>query len=447
MSSIPTKLVVRNRAEGRRLEGVTAFGAVWLGQVFSLFGSHLAGFVLGVWVYQQTKSATDFSLIAFFTVLPEIVLSPVAGVFVDRWDRRRVMLAGALGSGLCAAALALLAITGRLRVWGVYPMVAAISSFQSVQFPALASSLTLLVPRPHLSRANGMVALGTSLAMVAAPLIAGLFLNSIGLGRVLLISVATYGFAVITLLMVRIARPRQEDGAENKPVSLLHEAAQGWLYLKARPELLALLLLFAITNFTTGIVQVLLTPLVLSFASPEALGGIMSAGGAGVMLASLVVSVWGGPRRKMRAIFGFSLLRGLILFLGVLQPEPLLIGVAAFTFLFCDPIIFTCSLTIWQTKISAEVQGRAFAIRRLVGWSSVPLAYLVAGPLADRVFEPLMAARGPLSQTVGGIIGTGAGRGIALLFIVLGVLTALTVAAGFRFRPLRELEERLPDAA
>jgi len=157
--------------------------------------------------------------------------------------------------------------------------------------------------------------------------------------------------------------------------------------------------------------------------------------------------VWGGPRRKMRAIFGFSLLRGLILFLGVLQPEPLLIGVAAFTFLFCDPIIFTCSLTIWQTKISAEVQGRAFAIRRLVGWSSVPLAYLVAGPLADRVFEPLMAARGPLSQTVGGIIGTGAGRGIALLFIVLGVLTALTVAAGFRFRPLRELEERLPDAA
>jgi MFS family permease len=418
-----------------------------MGQVFCLFGSHLASFVLGVWVYQRTKSATDFSLITFFSVIPEIALSPIAGVIVDRCDRHRVMLLGVLGGGVCAAAMALLAATGRLQIWEIYLLVAAISAFQSVQFPALASSITLLVPRRHLSRANGMVELGNSLAMVAAPLIAGVFLNFIGLSRVLLINVATYGFAIISLLMVRIARPEPESGVEKRRGSFWHEAIQGWKYVKGRRELMALLFLFAITNFTTGIVQVLLPPLVLSFASPEVLGMIMSAGGVGVVFGSLLVSVWGGPKRKVRAILLLSLTQGVILFLGVMQPHAILIGAAAFIFLFCDPIIFTSSQTIWQTKVATEVQGRAFAIRRVVASSSLPLAYLVAGPLADRIFEPLMSAQGPLARTVGMVIGTGTGRGIALLFIMLGVLTVLSAAGGFRYRPVRDLEDRLPDVA
>ncbi|HZI19961.1 MAG TPA: MFS transporter [Pyrinomonadaceae bacterium] len=448
MSSLPTKLVAGGRPAGRHLEGMTAFGAVWLGQVFSLFGSHLTGFALGVWVYTQTRSATDFALISFFTVLPEVALSPVAGLLVDRWDRRRVMMFGALGSGLCAAILSLLALSGSLVVWQIYLLVAAVSAFQSVQFPALSSSVALLVPRQHLPRANGMVAFGTSLAMVAAPLVAGLFLELIGLSRLLLIGVATYGFAVLTLMLVRIA-PAGEGagGAAPARASLWQEATRGWAYVRERRELLALLLLFAVTNFTTGMVQVLLTPLVLSFTTAEVLGRIMSAGGAGVLLGSLLVSVYGGTRRRMRAIYVFTLVRGLILFLGVLQPDPLLVGTAAFLFLFCDPLIFINSQTIWQTKIAPEVLGRAFAVRRVVGFSSMPMAYLIAGPLADRVFEPLMAAGGPLAGSLGGLVGVGPGRGVALLFIALGALTVLSVAAGFLYRPLRELEERLPDCA
>jgi MFS family permease len=439
--------IEQNRLISNRLEGLQAFGAVWLSQAISIFGSELTGFVLGVWVYQSTKSSTNFSLIFFFSVVPEIVMAPLAGAIVDRWDRRRVMLLGTVGAGLCVAALSLLSLTGSLQLWEIYVITAVNSAFQSVQLIALAASTALLVPKRHLNRANGVVELGASISMVIAPSIAGFFLDSIGLTNVLLISAAASLIGVVSLMTVRIPRPENGAETEKERSTLLFEAVQGWRYVKGRPELMALLLLFAITNFTIGIVQALLPPLVLSFATPEVLGIVLSVGGVGVVLGSLLVSIWGGPKRKVRAILGLSFSRGMILFLAALQPHAILIGTAAFLFLFCSPIVLTCSLTIWQTKVANEIQGRALAIRRIVSWSSLPVAYLVAGPLADRVFERLMTPQGPLAQSVGTVIGTGPGRGVALLFIVLGALTALAVTAGSRYRPLRELEDRLPNVA
>ena len=448
MSSVSLKLLAKSRLSGsKRLDGGAAFGVVWVGQVVSLFGSNLAGFVLGVWIYQKTKSVTAFSLISLFTVLPEIALLPVAGVIVDRFDRRLVMLLSVLGSGLCGAVLAAMAIMGQLQLWHIYLMLTVSSVFESVQLLALSASITLLVSRHNLSRANGMVSLGSSIAMVAAPALAGVFLQVIGLTKVLLINVAAYALAVLTLCVVRIARPEQSSQADDAPRSFWREAAQAWRYVTGQRELLALLILFAITNFSTGMVQVLLPPYILSFKTPEALGTIMSAGGVGVVAGSVLLSIWRGPQRRMRALFIASFLRGVVLFLAVLQPNAVVIGAAVFIFLFCDPVIFTCSQTIWQTKVPAEVQGRAFAVRRLVAWSTLPLAYVVAGPLADRVFEPWMAAQGPLARVVGGLFGTGPGRGIAVLFIVLGLLTVIAVVAGFLYQPLRDLEDRLPDVA
>jgi MFS family permease len=448
MSSVSPKLLAGKRLNGsERLYGGAAFGVVWAGQVASLFGAHLAGFVLGVWVYQQTKSVTAFSLIYLFTVLPEIALLPVAGVIVDKFDRRWVMLVGVMGSGLCGLVLAALALMGQLQLWHIYLMLMISSAFESVQFPALSASITLLVSRENLSRANGMVSLGTSIAMVAAPVLAGVFFQALGLTRVLLINVGVYAFAVLTLCVVRIPQPDQSSEANKVSRSFWREAVQVWRFVTGQRELLALLMLFAITNFSTGILQVLLPPFILSFTTPEALGTIMSAGGVGVVAGSVLFSIWRGPRRRMRAIFIVGFVRGVVLFLAVLQPSAVLIGTAAFIFLFCDPVIFTCSQTIWQTKVPAEVQGRAFAIRRLVAWSTLPLAYVVAGPLTDRVFEPWMAAQGSLARVVGGLVGTGPGRGIAVFFVVLGAVTVLAVIAGVLYQPLRDLEDRLPDVA
>ena len=253
MSSVSPKLLAMKRLSGsERRYGGAVFGVVWAGQVASLFGAHLAGFVLGVWVYQRTKSVTAFSLIYFFTVLPEIALLPVAGVIVDKFDRRWVMLVGVLGSGLCGVVLAALALMGQLQLWHIYLMLTISSAFESVQFPALSASITLLVSRENLSRANGMVSLGTSIAMVAAPVLAGVFFQALGLTRVLLINVAVYAFAVLTLCVVRIPRPEQSSEANKGSRSFWREAAQVWRFVTGQRELLALLILFAITNFSTG---------------------------------------------------------------------------------------------------------------------------------------------------------------------------------------------------
>ena len=101
--------------------------------------------------------------------------------------------------------------------------------------------------------------------------------------------------------------------------------------------------------------------------------------------------------------------------------------------------------TIWQSKTAPDVQGRLFAVRRMIAWASLPLAYLLAGPLADQVFEPLLMEGGLLAGSVGRVIGVGAGRGIGLLYIVLGCIMLLAVLVAYLYPRLRLLENELPD--
>jgi DHA3 family macrolide efflux protein-like MFS transporter len=208
---------------------------------------------------------------------------------------------------------------------------------------------------------------------------------------------------------------------------------------------LILLILFAGTNFTLGMLQALLTPLVMSIASAKVLGSVLSIAGFGMLAGTLAMSVWGGPKRRIQGIFGAFLIQGLILFLGGVRPSVPLIAAASFIFLFLLAIINGCSQAIWQSKVALEVQGRVFAVRRMVALSSMPLAYFVAGPLADRVFEPMLAPGGALAGTVGALIGVGKGRGIGLLLMVLGIFMVAGLAVAFANPRLRKLEDELPD--
>jgi hypothetical protein len=126
-------------------------------------------------------------------------------------------------------------------------------------------------------------------------------------------------------------------------------------------------------------------------------------------------------------------------------PQATILATAAFLYFFSHPIINGSSQAIWQSKTAPDVQGRVFAVRRMIAWSSLPLAYLVAGPLADQVFEPLLANGGALASSVGQIIGTGEGRGIGLLYILLGILSIVATVLGSLYPRLRNVETELPD--
>jgi len=426
-------------------QGFRTFSIIWAGQLISLIGSGLTGFALGVWVYQRTGSVTQFALISLFTALPGILFSPLAGALVDRWDRRWAMILSDSGSALCTLSMALLLLANRLEVWHIYLAMGLSSTFSAFQWPAYSAATTLLVPKKHLGRASGMVQFGQALAQIISPTLAGVLMGIIQVQGIILIDFATFFFALFTLLLVRIPRPERTAAGEAGQGSLWREAAYGGKYILARPGLLGLLLLFATTNFAAGIVQVLFTPLVLSFATTAILGAILSVGGLGFLSGGLTMSVWGGPKVRVYGIYLFLLLQGCVLFAAGLPPQATLLGAAAFLYFFAVPIVNGCSQAIWQTKTAPDVQGRVFAVRRMIAWSSLPLAYLVAGPLADKVFEPLMTQDGALADSVGRFIGTGTGRGIGLLYILLGVMTLLATLAAVLYPRLRYVEVELPD--
>lgn len=425
--------------------GFRTFLLIWFGQLISLTGSGLTGFALGVWVYQSTRSVTQFALISLFTRLPGIAFSPIAGALVDRWDRRRAMILSDAGAGLCTLSIALLLLAGRLEVWHIYIAMAISSTFSAFQWPAYSAATTLLVPKEHLGRASGMVQISEAVAQIGSPVLAGVLMGVIRLQGVILIDFATFLFAVCTLLLARVPRPETTTEGKAEQGSLLREAAYGWTYIRARPGLFGLLLFFAASNFATGIVQVSFTPLVLSFTTAAVLGRLLSIGGLGFLAGSVTMSVWGGPRRRVFGILGSNLLMGAVLFAAGFPPRVWILGAAAFLFFFSLPITNGCSQAIWQSKTALDVQGRVFAVRRMIAWASLPLAYLVAGLLADQVSEPLLAEGGLLASSVGQIIGVGVGRGIALLFIILGFMILLATLVAYLHPRIRRVEAELPD--
>lgn len=205
-------------------------------------------------------------------------------------------------------------------------------------------------------------------------------------------------------------------------------------------------MVFGLSNFLFGIASIAITPLVLSFADVRQLGVQMAIGGAGLLLGGIAMSTWGGPRRLIHGVLGFSLLAGLFLAVHGLQPSFALVVVAGFVFFLTLPVISATNAALWQSKVPADLQGRCFAIQRVLSEAAMPLGYCLAGPLAEHFFEPLLAPGGLLAGSVGVLIGTGPGRGIGLMFVVLGVLMMLIAAGAYAVRAIRQIEDELPDA-
>src|SRR5215471_3650761 len=426
--------------------GIPIFILVWFGQVVSLLGSGLTGFALGVWVYQQTGSATQLSIILVCTRFPAVILSPIAGVCVDRWDRRLVMLFSDLGAGASILSIAILMFVGHLAAWHICIAMAINSACTAFRWPAYTAATTLLIPKKHFGRASGLVATAEAIAQTVSPVLGALLLGLIKIQGIFLIDFATFIFSTLTLSLVRFPNLLKANKIASIKTSLIREASYGWTYLSSRPGLLGLLIFFAFTNFFSGFILVLTTPLVLSFGSARLLGTVLSVGGIGFLSGSLLMGAWGGPRRRINGVLGFQIIRALCFILAGAAPSGRLIAIAAFSLFFSNPFIDGCSQVIWQSKVPAEVQGRVFAARRMVAFSSIPIAYLCAGPLADYLFEPWLSVGGPLASSIGRLIGAGPGRGIAFLFVIMGFATLFMVGVAHWYPRLRFLEDEVVDA-
>lgn len=421
------------------------FGIIWFGQLVSTIGSGLTGFALGIWIYDQTGSTTMFAMNVLSYTLPTLLLSPIAGALVDRWDRRWVMILSDTGAGFCTLAIWLLLLNGNLAVWHIYLTSALISVFNTFQLPAYSASTTLLVHKKNLGRAGGMVQIGQALSQLISPIVAGALYMSAGLNGIVLIDFITFGFAVITLLIIRIPKPKRTAEVEEGQGTLLKEVAFGWKYILTRKGLLSLLLYFAAWNLVTGFFGPLTTPMMLEYGKPNTIGVVYSIVGMGMLVGTIIMSIWGGPQRRVLGILTSGALMGLFVIIFGFQPSLIWIAVGGFLFMALLPIANGASQALWQSKTAPDIQGRVFAARQMIARFTQPVSIIIAGPLVDQIFQPLMSEDGALSGTIGQIIGVGPGRGTGLFFILLGAFMILVTLISYTYLPLRNLENELPD--
>jgi len=434
-------------SDSRRLSGMRGFTVVWLGQLVSFLGTGMTQFALTIWAWEKTGEATALALVGFSFTLPYILARPFAGALVDRWNRKLVTMLSDVASGLSTLAVLALFASGRLQVWHLYLTSAFSGAFQAFQFPAFSAAVTLMLDKKEYARANGMLSLARSASGIFAPVAAGILLPVTGLGGIMSFDVVSFMVAVGTLAVIYIPQPAGVTEARERR-SLLEDSVFGFRYILARPSLLGLQSVFFVVNFMASISFALLAPMILSRTGNDSivLGTVQSAFGVGGGVGGLLMSAWGGPKRRV-----YGLLLGLVsssllgdILMGLGRSAPVWVA-AAFFALFANPITNGCSQAIWQSKVPPELQGRVFSTRALLAQAPQPVALFVAGPLADRIMEPAMTVGGSLAPVFGWLVGTGPGAGMVLIFIFAGLIGAATGLGGFLFDAVRNVEDILPD--
>jgi MFS family permease len=418
---------------------------LWFGQSVSLFGSSLTSFALGLWVYTQTGSVLEYSLIILAAALPRLLFSPLAGALVDRWDRRWMMILSDTGAALGTLMIVALLLTQNLQPGFIYLATVISAAFGAFQFPAYTAAATQIVPEEQLGRANGLVSTGSAIVEILTPTAAGFLVTAIGLPGILCIDFATFLFAAVITLSVHFPpvlssdKPDTAQGSVAKG-SLLRDVLAGWRLIGSIPGLKALLGFVVVFNFIWGMVQVLISPLVLGFARPQDLGLMLTAAGTGMLAGGLVMSATGGPKRKVLGFLLFEMASGVCFIMIGIKPWLWLAICAAFAAHFSIAIIDGSNKSVWQSRIPLSLQGRAFAVWQMAAQIARPLAILTAGQLADRVFNPLLVPGGHLAATVGGLLGTGPARGVGLMFVLMGLAKIATSGVCAANREIRALD-------
>jgi MFS transporter, DHA3 family, macrolide efflux protein len=432
----------------KKPSGMLAFSVVWVGQAVSLLGTSMTNFALTIWAFQTTGSVTALALVGFFYITPLLIMSPFAGAIVDRSNRKLMMMISDLAAGAVTIFLFILYSFGGLQIWHLYIGSFIMGIFQTFQWPAYSAAITMIVPKQHYARAHAMNELAGNSSGIFAPLAAGALLGVIGLGGIFLIDIVTFSVAVISLLVVHIPQPKATEEGRAGKGSFLKESFYGFPYILKRPSLLGLQLIFLVGNFFASLAGVLYAPMILARTDNNAVvfGSVQTAGAIGGVIGGLAIGAWGGPRRKVHGVllgWVFSSMLGIMLY-GLGRSLPVW-AAAAFCAAFFVPLVNSSNQAIWQSKVAPDVQGRVFATRRMIAWFVNPLATLMAGPLADFVFEPAMQPGGRLVEQFSWLVGVGPGAGSALIVIFAGLFGIMVGFSGYFFQKIRNVETILPD--
>jgi len=385
------------------------FFGIWIGQAFSLIGSRLAQFALVWWLTTTTGSATVLATAMLVAILPGVILGPFAGALVDRWNRRRVMIVADGFVALVSAWLAYQFWSGSMSVWHVYAAMLARALGGAFHWPAMQASTSLMVPKEHLSRVAGLNQTMQGALNVIGPPLGAILLSLLPLHGIMAIDVVTAIFAIGPLFFVVIPQPRKKAiagaDAESKP-SFWSDMRAGLRYVWEWPGLMAVAIMAMIINFVVNPAFSLMPLLVTEHFKGGALqlGWLESGWGIGMLLGGLLLSVWGGYRRRVYTSLCGLVVSGIaIMLIGLASESAFWLALAAiFVAGFMNPLVNGPFFAILQATVAPEMQGRVFTLVGSLTSAMMPLSLAVAGPVADVVgIRPWYVAGGAIFALMG----------------------------------------------
>jgi len=420
------------------------FYTIILTQVLSIIGSRISALAISIYVFNETQQATPLALVMFFMVVPPILLSGLAGVLTDRWNRRLLMVLADVGQAVATILLLVSFISGGFEIWHLYAVTLLQSIFGVFQMPALQASITMLVPDDQRDQANALHQMAGPLANVIAPTLAGVIYAAVGVRGAIAIDLMTFLIAIAVIARSHIPEPKQTTEGAMLSGSLFQQTFDGLRYLWARKALLGLVVFFAVINLLATAYSALETPYLLSRTGDEALLGLLlSVSSAGALIGGIVYGIWGGTRPRVHTVMGGVLVMTISLVLLGMSQSGLALAVTTFLVMAPLPMANAAAMSILQAKVAPDVQGRVFAAVQQIAMLMMPIGTLAMGPLADQVFEPAVGSA--RWDAVTPLVGSGFGAGMGLMIVIGGAMALTLTALVYVLPAIRRVEADLPD--
>ncbi len=414
------------------------FLVIWVGQLISCIGSGLTAFALAVYVYTLTGTAASVSLVTLCAFLPSVLLAPIGGVFADRFDRRLMMILGDLFSAAGLVYMLVVILNGEIVLWQICLGVSISSIFVALMEPAYKATVTDLLSVEQYARASGMVQIAGSAKYLVSPVIAGLLLRIADIKLILSIDIATFFITISAALWVM--RSLKNTVTKKQQQNFLQDMKEGLRTILTNKGVTVLILLISIVTFFVGILQTLLTPMMLNIANASTLGTVLTLSSTGMLLGSMIIGIANINKNYTNMVAISLAVGGLFFALMGVSTSTFFITAAGFLFFTALPFVNTGAEVLIRRSIPDDKQGRAWGLIGIISQLGYIAAYASAGLLADHVFTPLLMSDGALASTIGRLIGTGSSRGMGFMFILSGIFVSVLAIFIFNSRPTRKLE-------
>lgn len=413
----------------------------WLSQSVSQLGSAMTGFALILWAYTKNNSALTVSLMSFCNYVPYIIVSLFAGSFVDRHNKKKIMLVSDSIAAICSIAVLFLNAGNRLQIWHIYLVNGVIGFMNAFQSPAASVAIGRIVPKDKLANVSGMSSFSGNMITIMAPVLSTSLFAFSGLKGILLVDMISFFIAFAVLLAVISIPENEQSKRMQSPV--FGGCKQGFIFLLRNRGILIIVLTMALLNFFSRLTyENILSPMILSRSGNNgiALGMVNAAMGIGGIVGGIIVSAGKLSKDNVKMIYVSAAISFLFgdLIMGIGR-NTVMWSIAGLAASFPIPFINAGQNVILYRKVPDEIQGRVFSVRNAIQFSTIPVAILLGGFMADYVFEPFMADDNAISAALSYLVGSGAGSGMALMFLCTGILGGLFSYISFRNKEIQRL--------